>query len=131
MSRITETFHRLRYLATRRRADRELDEEMQRHIEARAEELTREGHSEVQALLHARREFGNPAKAREESRSAWQLTWIEDLLADLRYAARSFRRDPGFAATAVTCLALGIAPTLWSSTSLRKSCSARLRFAIP
>lgn len=108
MSRIAETLHRLHYFATRRRANRELDEEMQLHVEARAEELTREGVSESEALAQALREFGNPVRAREDSRSAWQFTWIEDLLADARYAARSFRRDPGFAATAVTCLALGI-----------------------
>jgi predicted permease len=108
MSRIAEIFHRLRYNATRRRADRELDEEMQLHVEARAEELTREGVSGSDALARARREFGNSVRAREDSRSAWQFTWIEDLLADARYAARSFRRDPGFAATAVMCLALGI-----------------------
>jgi predicted permease len=108
MSRIAEALHRLRYLATRRRADRELEEEMQLHIEARAEELTRAGLAEAAALTQARREFGSSARAWEESRSAWQFAWIEDLLADARYAARSFRRDPGFAATAVTCLALGI-----------------------
>jgi predicted permease len=108
MSHIAEIFHRLRYLATRRRANRELDEEMQLHVEARAEELAREGISESEAMAQARREFGNSARAREDSRSAWQFTWIEDLLADARYAARSLLRDPGFAATAVTCLALGI-----------------------
>src|ERR1051325_1773137 len=40
----------------------------------------------------------------------WKETfrWLEDLSADLRYAARSFRRNPAFAATAIVCLALGI-----------------------
>src|ERR1043165_2456478 len=35
--------------------------------------------------------------------------WLEDLRRDLRYALRIFRRSPGFAATAVVSLAVGIA----------------------
>src|SRR5262245_47561293 len=45
---------------------------------------------------------------REESRSAWQFQWLEDLGADLRYACRSFVRSPGFTITAVLSLAIGI-----------------------
>src|SRR5215469_3739371 len=108
MSHIAEIFHRLRYLATRRRANRELDEEMQLHVEARAEELAREGISESEAMAQARREFGNSARAREDSRSAWPFTWIEDLVGAAGDAARPLPRGPGFGATAVTCLALGI-----------------------
>ena len=36
------------------------------------------------------------------------MQWLEDLFSDLRYAARAFRRNPGFALTAIFCLALGI-----------------------
>jgi hypothetical protein len=34
--------------------------------------------------------------------------WIEDLVRDLGYGARSFRRSPGFAFTAVLSLSLGL-----------------------
>jgi len=37
-----------------------------------------------------------------------QLQWLDGILADLRYAARSFRRSPVFALTAFGCLGLGI-----------------------
>src|SRR6516162_8737893 len=33
---------------------------------------------------------------------------LEDLVSDLRYAARAFRRNPAFSVTAILCLALGI-----------------------
>lgn len=104
----SEIWNRLRYLARRRRVDDELAEEMRLHIEERAEELKQAGVAQDEASAQARREFGNAALAGESSRSAWQLAWLENLFADIRYAIRSFRRNPGFAATAGACLALGI-----------------------
>jgi predicted permease len=103
-----ELINRLRYLAGRPRFERELDAEVQFHIETRAEELAQGGMSLRAALAQARREFGSGAHMREETRSAWQLQWLEDLASDLRYAARAFRRNPVFAVTAIACLALGI-----------------------
>src|SRR6266568_63412 len=108
MSFFKETLRRFAYLIRRSRFDRELDTEMQFHIETRADELESAGMPRTRALAQARREFGSPARATEDTRSAWQFRWIDDLAADLRYAARAFRRNPAFAATAIACLALGI-----------------------
>jgi predicted permease len=101
-------FRKLGYLLRRRRFESELDDEIAFHIESRGEELQAGGLSRTAALAQARREFGGGARAREESRAAWRLGWAEDLVADLHYAARAFRRNPAFAATAIACLALGI-----------------------
>jgi len=103
-----EPINRFRYLAGRRSFERELDAEVQFHIETRAEELAQGGMTLRAALAQARREFGSGASMREETRSAWQLQWLEDLASDLRYAALAFRRNPVFAVTAIACLALGI-----------------------
>jgi predicted permease len=108
MSVWKEIANRLSYLAFRSRFDTELDSEIQFHIETRADELAQTGLTRAAALAQARREFGSGARAREETRAAWQLRWVEDLAADLRYAARAFRRNPAFALTAIACLALGI-----------------------
>jgi predicted permease len=83
-------------------------EEVAFHIETRAAELVAEGLGPAAAMARARREFGPSLRALEESRAAWQVLWLEDLAADLRYAARAFRRNPGFAATAIVCLALAV-----------------------
>src|SRR5689334_5991602 len=99
---------RLWYLGRRNRFDAELDAEIEFHIQSRTEELEEAGMTHAGAMAQARREFGPGARMREESRGAWQLRWLEDLLADLRYAGRSFRRNPGFALTAAACLMLGI-----------------------
>jgi predicted permease len=53
-------------------------------------------------------ELGNLTLAAESAREAWGWTWLESLVADLRYAMRSLRRQPGFLAVAVISLALGI-----------------------
>src|SRR5690349_14387425 len=99
---------KLASLLRRRRFESELDEEIAFHIESRAQELRDSGLSPLAALAQARREFGGAALSREDSRAAWRFAWAEDLVADLHYAARAFRRNPAFAATAIACLALGI-----------------------
>jgi predicted permease len=107
MSHWKESLRRITYLLRRSRFDRELDAELQFHIEARADELVEAGTPRPIALAQARREFGSSTRVREDTRSAWQFHWLQDLFADLRYAARGFRRNPAFALTAIACLALG------------------------
>jgi len=103
-----EAFRRLAYLFRRSRFDHDLEEELRFHLETRADELERTGITRAAALARARREFGPAARASEDTRSAWEFRWLEDLAADLRYAGRAFRRNPAFAGTAIACLALGI-----------------------
>ena len=104
----TEIARRLNHLGRRSQFEREMDDEVQFHIDSRADELEQEGVPRAEAILRARREFGSRLRAREETRSAWQFRWLEDLGSDLSYAARAFRRSPSFALTAICCLALGI-----------------------
>ncbi|MGH9611138.1 MAG: ABC transporter permease, partial [Bryobacteraceae bacterium] len=100
------------YLWRRRKFDRELDQEIQFHLDTRVEELTQTGLTERDARAQARREFGSQSRLREDSRGAWQFPLLEDLLADLKYAGRAVRRNPLFAGAAVLSLALGIGVNL-------------------
>src|SRR5207245_2359184 len=73
-----------------------------------ADELQQEGMTRADAMARARREFGSALRVKEETRAAWQFRRLEETLADLSYAARALRRNPGFAAAGIFSLALGI-----------------------
>jgi len=93
---------------SRRRRFGELSEEIREHLDEKIEELVAGGMSREDAEHAARREFGNVTRAEEDSREIWRWGLLESLAADVRYGARSFRRSPGFTATAVLTVALGI-----------------------
>jgi predicted permease len=119
MQILRELWLRFRWLGGRSRFWSDLTAEMQFHVEERAEELEQRGMARAEALAVARREFGSRLKAAEDTSDAWRMHWLEDLFSDLLYAGRAFRRNPGFALTAVFCLALGIGAnlTIFSITS--------------
>ena len=69
---------------------------------------TERGDDAHAAAAAARREFGNQALIRETAREMWECVWVDRLLQDFRYAVRQVWRSPGFAATVIGCLSLGI-----------------------
>jgi len=90
------------------RLDRELQEEMQQHLEWRVRDAVSAGIDEREARQAAARRLGGLLRARESSRDVWGLTWLIDLAQDVRYGMRLLWRNPGFAAAAILSLALGI-----------------------
>jgi predicted permease len=101
----------LRSIAARRRLEREMLEEMSAHIEQAAERFRARGMSARDALLAARREFGQPGVVQEEARDARGSRWVDSLVGDLRYAVRHFARTPLTTVTIVLTLTLGIGAT--------------------
>ena len=86
-----------------------LADDLRDHIERQTEENLARGMTPDEARRQARLALGNTALIEEDTRAVWVSRWLEDLRRDLRYALRIFRRSPGFAATAVVSLAVGIA----------------------
>jgi predicted permease len=86
----------------------DLAEEMRLHLEERTEQLMSEGMSGKEAEQTARRAFGNATLLEERSREVWQLPWLDSLGTDLKLVFRRLRKSPGFAATVLLTMAIGI-----------------------
>ena len=88
--------------------DRGLNAEVRFHVEMETEKNIKLGMSPEDARLKALRSFGPMEKHKEETRDARGVSWLETLVADLRYGARALFKHPGYALLAVLTLGLGI-----------------------
>jgi len=100
--------HRLRSLFHREKAELDLREELQFHLQNQIDEYIAGGMDAQEARHAAFRSLGGVEQVKEECREARKMNLIENFVRDLRLGVRMLRRNPGFTVLTILCLTLGI-----------------------
>ena len=108
---MTRLLQRLRYLLQRDRHERELDDELQFHLEMKQRELEARGLDRAAATAAARRALGNLPLTRDHVRDVWIAPWLQGVLQDVRLAGRLLVKQRGFTLGVVLVLGIGMALT--------------------
>lgn len=102
-----ELLRRIGFLLRHRRREADLAEEMEAHRALAQEAFEARGLAREEAVVQSRRVLGNGLSARQRARDVWVAPWLQDIVQDVRFAARLLVKDPWLAVAATLALSLG------------------------
>jgi predicted permease len=108
MSWVGRVQFRARTLFGRAALERQLDEELQFHIDMQAALHMQLGMSPAAARMRARSEFGSVEQHKDDYRDRWSARQAETVLQDIRIGARRVWREPVTSIAVVLALSLGV-----------------------
>ena len=108
MRRLTAVLMRMRAMFQRDRLDRELAAELDSHLAMHVDDNVRAGMALEEARRQALLKLGGVAQVEEQYRHVRGIPFIERLMRDVRFAARTLGATPVFTSVAALTLGLGI-----------------------
>jgi macrolide transport system ATP-binding/permease protein len=99
---------RLRSLFRKDKAELDLNEELQFHLQNQIDEFVARGMNPQEARRAALQSLGGVEQVKEECREMRRTNLLENFWRDVRFGFRMLRRNAGFSILAILCLTLGI-----------------------
>jgi len=99
---------RIRGLVLRKRLDRDLEDELQAHLELLCIQYQQSGMNPDEAARAARLRLGGIEQTKETILDEHRIPWVANFLRDAIAVLRTWRRWPGMAVVTVLTLAIGV-----------------------
>jgi putative ABC transport system permease protein len=131
LTRLFVLWSRIGALFTRDRLDTDFARELDSHLGLSIDDYVRRGFTRDEAARAARLDLGGAMQLTEHHREQRGLPFVDTTLQDLRYAGRTLRRNPGFAAVVILTLAVGVGAVTAMFTVVRAVLLRPLPFAAP